>query len=215
MKNLNLKAKWITKNLETRLYQIPVPIIGLTGGIGTGKSTVAEILRAKNIPVIDADKLVKNIYQKPETLTFIAKHFPHVMEDGKIVFKKLRETAFIDVSAKKLLEDFIYAYLPDEFKKAYADFSNPHFIVYDVPLLFEKKLNGLIDLSVCVYAPREIQIERIVERDKSEKALAAKILESQMDIEEKKTRADLVILNCDGMEELKIAVDQFLEDVAN
>jgi dephospho-CoA kinase len=209
----NLKAKWITKNPETRLYHTPVPIIGLTGGIGTGKSTVAELLREKNIPVIDADKLVKNIYQKSETLEFIAKHFPHVIEDGMIVFTKLRQIAFVDAIAKKLIEDFIYAYMPGEFKQAFAAFANPHFIVYDVPLLFEKKLNELVDLSVCVYAPREIQIKRIIIRDHSSEELAAKIIDNQMDIEDKKKRSDLVIPNTLDAVNLKIAVEQFLKDI--
>lgn len=209
----NLKAKRTTKNPENRLYNIPVPIIGLTGGIGTGKSTVAEILRGKNIPVIDADRLVKNIYQKSETLEFISKHFPHVIDDGIIVFTKLRETVFLDSLAKKLIEDFIYAYMPGEFKKAFMAFNNPHFVIYDVPLLFEKKLNNFVDLSVCVYAPREVQIERIILRDKSSKELAAKILDNQMDIEEKKKRSDLVIVNTGKLEDLKISVGQFLKDI--
>ncbi|RPJ71497.1 MAG: dephospho-CoA kinase [Alphaproteobacteria bacterium] len=208
-----LKSEWITKNPESRLYQIPVPIIGLTGGIGTGKSTVAEILREKNIPVIDADKLVKNIYQKAETLEFIAKHFPRALVEGTINFKNLRETAFLDPLAKKLIEDFIYTYMPEEFKKAYATFSNPQFIVYDVPLLFEKKLNELVDLSVCVYTPRETQIERIIARDKSSRELASKIIDNQMDIEEKKKLSDFVISNTSDLVDLKISVEQFLKDI--
>lgn len=209
----NLKPKWITKKQENRLYQIPVPIIGLTGGIGTGKSTVAKILREKSIPVIDADDLVKNIYQKPETLEFITKHFPHVILDGVIVFKKLRESAFVDHLSKKLIEDFIYAFLPDEFNKAYAQFNNPHFIVYDVPLLFEKKLNDLVDLSVCVYAPRSLQIDRIIIRDKTSVEQATKILDHQMDIEEKRKHADLVVINTGNLEDLRISVGQLLKDI--
>lgn len=209
----NLKANWITKDPATRLYQIPVPIIGLTGGIGTGKSTVAEILRSHGIPVIDADGLVKNIYKKSETLDFISKHFPHAIEDGMIVFKKLRETVFVDARAKKLIEDFIYASMPEEFKKAFGQFDHPLFVVYDVPLLFEKNLSSLVDLSVCVYAPRPLQIERIVKRDNSSVELATKILENQMDIEEKKKRSDLIIDNTRELSDLKILVEHFLKDV--
>ena len=107
-----LKSKWITKNPENRLYHMPVPIIGLTGGIGTGKSTVSDILLKKNIAVIDADKLVKNIYILPETLEFVSKHFPLAFQNGSIDFTKLREIVFADPSAKKSIEDFIYAYIP-------------------------------------------------------------------------------------------------------
>lgn len=208
----NLKAKFITQTPESRLYHIPVPIIGLTGGIATGKSTVAQMLQEKNIPVIDADKLVKNIYQKSATLDFIARHFPHVIMDGEIVFKKLRETVFIDQMAKKLIEDYIYALLPEEFKKAFSAFPNPHFIVYDVPLLFEKGLDKYIDLSVCVYAPRATQLERLINRDNSSHELANKILNNQMDIEKKKEKADLVIENSGSLEDLKISVESMLAE---
>lgn len=206
----NLKAKFITHTPDSRLYQIPVPIIGLTGGIATGKSTVSEILKKNNIPVIDADRLVKNIYQKSATLEFIAKHFPHVIVDGQIVFKKLRETVFIDHMAKKLVEDYIYALLPAEFKMAFSAFDKPKFIVYDVPLLFEKGLDKYIDLSVCVYAPRSMQLDRLILRDKSSAELASQIINSQMDIEVKKQKADWVLENIENTEKLKATVEKML-----
>lgn len=205
-----LKAKWITKDSNNRLYQIPVPIIGLTGGIGTGKSTVASTLREKGIAVIDADKLVKNIYQKDKTFKFISDYFPSSILAGEIQFPLLRKIAFDDPSSKSRLEDFIYKELPAEFKKAYSDFKDPSFIVYDVPLLFEKKLNLLVDLSVCVYAPREMQIERILKRDRSSNELASKIVDDQMNIEDKKACADLIIINDQGPLELKLKIEQFL-----
>ncbi|MDO9183075.1 MAG: dephospho-CoA kinase [Bacteriovorax sp.] len=211
----SLKNNLISKNASTRLYHLPVPIIGLTGGIGTGKSTVARILADKGIPVIDADKLVKNIYQKHETVKFISHHFPDAIKDGTIDFKKLREIVFQDETAKKLVEDYIYAYLPIEFKKSIEELINPLFIVYDVPLLFEKKLNELVDISVCVYAPKKIQIKRIVSRDKSSTELAQKILENQMDIEQKKVLADFVISNTESQEQLIKLVDQFLNSILN
>ena len=209
----NLKAKWITKTPNNRLYQIPVPIIGLTGGIGTGKSTVANILREKGIVIIDADKLVKNIYQKTETFEFITQHFPTAIIEGIIHFPTLRKLAFDNLSSKTLLENFIYAELPDEFKKAYAAFIDPSFIIYDVPLLFEKKLNLLVDLSVCVYASRKIQIERIITRDHISFELASKIVDDQMNIEDKKRCSDLIIINDQGTLELKTNVDRFLEEI--
>ena len=208
-----LKAKWITKNPNNRLYQIPVPIIGLTGGIGTGKSTVATILRDIGIAIIDADKLVKDIYQQPKAFEFISEHFSSAIKAGVIHFPTLRKLAFEDSSSKKFLENFIYDDLPDMFKKAYAVFKNPPFIVYDVPLLFEKKLNLLVDVSVCVYAPRKIQLERIIARDHSSLELASKIIDDQIDIEDKKKCADIVIINDQSVLELKININQFLEEI--
>lgn len=208
-----LKANWIKKTPLNRLYHIPVPIIGLTGGIATGKSTLANFFRKNDIPVIDADRLVKNIYQLPETKAFIKDNFPTTIIDDEIIFKKLREIAFQDETAKKLLEDFIYAHLPNEFKKAFVSFDDPKFVVYDVPLLFEKKLNEFIDFSICVYAPKNIQIERLIARDHSTIDLAEKIINQQMDIEVKKNLCDFVINNIGSPEELDSAIEKFIKDI--
>lgn len=208
-----LKNSLIKHSEQTRLYQIPVPIIGLTGGIGTGKSTVADFFRKKGIPVIDADKNVKSIYQMPETHNFIHHNFPEAFHDGKIDFKKLRSIVFGNADAKKRLEDYIYAHMPNEFKSGFYQFNNPSFVVYDVPLLFEKNLHLLVDLSICVYAPKELQIERLMQRDQIERDLAEKILANQLDIEEKKKLADFIIINDGSLKDLEVQFEQFLEKI--
>ena len=208
MKKLN--PKWITKDPGTRLYHIPVPIVALTGGIATGKSTVAQLFRDAGIPVIDADKLVKGIYAKKESLDFISKHFPAAIIDQNIHFKTLRELAFKNPENQALLENFIYAQMPEAFTDAYNSFGLHHFIVYDVPLLFEKGLNFKTDVSVCTYSPKNIQIERLIKRDQISRELAETILSKQMDIEEKKEKSDLIILNTEGMAELKENFEKLL-----
>lgn len=205
-----LKNSLIKHTDATRLYQIPVPIIGLTGGIGTGKSTVSDFFRKKGIPVIDADKNVKNIYQLPATQVFIHKNFPTAFHEGRIDFKKLREIVFQNEDAKKLLEDYIYALMPNEFKQAFYQYNNPQFVVYDVPLLFEKNLHLLVDLSVCVYAPKNLQIERLIKRDNIDRELAEKMLANQMDIEEKKQLSDFVINNTGDINDLESEFEKFL-----
>jgi dephospho-CoA kinase len=204
-----LKNSLIKHTDKSRLYQIPVPIIGLTGGISTGKSTVADLFRKKGIPVIDADKNVKNIYQMPETITFIKNKFPEVVHNHIIDFKKLREIVFSNTDAKILIEEFIYAHLPNEFKQAFYLFDNPPFIVYDVPLLFEKQLHLLVDVTICVYSSRKQQIERLIKRDQIDRSLAEKILANQQDIEVKKKLADFVILNTEKAEDLEINFNDF------
>jgi dephospho-CoA kinase len=198
-----LNAKWITKNQNTRLYQIPVPIVGLTGGIATGKSTVADLFRKKNIPVIDADKLVKNIYQKTATVEFVKNNYPDVMENGAIIFPKLRELAFSTPEVKKKLEEYIYALLPSEFTNAFTLLPSAPFIVYDVPLMFERGLEAFIDCTICVYSPSALQIERLMKRDGINEDLAKNILNQQMNIEDKKSRANLVITNIGSLGHLE------------
>jgi dephospho-CoA kinase len=198
----NLNPKWITKSNQTRLYELPIPIIGLTGGIATGKSTVANFLRNKNFPIIDADALVKKIYQKAEVKEFIKNNFPIAIQTDEINFKILRELAFKDKQNIQKIEECIYRFLPTEFKETYHTFTNPNFIIYDVPLLFEKHLNLLVDTKICVYAPKEIQIERLMKRDHIERDVCLKILDNQMSIEDKKQLSDIVIKNDSTLDQL-------------
>jgi dephospho-CoA kinase len=209
MKKLN--NKWVTKTSETRLYNIPVPVLGLTGGIATGKTTVAQFFKDAGTPVIDADKLVKGIYSQKESFDFVSLHFLEAIVDNAIHFKTLRELAFRTPENQQKLENFIYAQMPGAFLEAYKLFGKHEFIVYDVPLLFEKGLFSKTDVSVCVYSPRETQLERLVKRDGISMDLAKTILDKQMDIEEKKKRSDLFIENSGAMTDLKNNFETLLE----
>lgn len=204
-----LKRTYVRLTSKERLYQLEKPIIGLTGGIATGKSSVSKILGEKGFIVIDADALVKSIYETEEAKAFVKKEFPAAW-DGKINFTELRSIAFRDASAKKSLEDFIYARLPEVFKQAVKKIGTQDFIIYDVPLLFEKNLDKKVDQTIVVYAPRETQRARIVGRDGSSEEIIDRILEQQMDIEEKKKRADFIIDNSQGPRELNSGVEELL-----
>ncbi|MBC7714137.1 MAG: dephospho-CoA kinase [Rhizobacter sp.] len=209
-----LKSNWITKDKTNRLYEIPVPILGLTGGIATGKSTVAQMFRDAGVPVIDADKLVKSIYQKKTSYDFVLKNFPDAITGNDIHFKKLREVAFTTAENQLMIETFIYAQMPEAFKEAYLSYPQHEFIVYDVPLLFEKNLNLKVDTCICTYAPRTVQLERLVKRDQISIELAGKILSKQMDIEEKKKKSDLFIENLNDLAALKNNFDKLMATLA-
>jgi dephospho-CoA kinase len=191
------------KKVSDRLYQISVPIVALTGGIACGKTTVAKMFIEKNIPLISADELVKEIYQEAEAFEFIKKTFPAATTEGKINFGILRSAVFDDNQLQAKVEEFIYQRLPEKFLAAFTQFSKPKLVVYDVPLLFEKKLNTKVDKIICVYCPKEKQIERLLNRDKITLDLAQKILQKQIDIEEKKKLADIVISNTMDLNHLK------------
>lgn len=212
--SLSLKPEFISKTVKTRLYQLDLPIIGLTGGIATGKSTVAELLKTSGLQVLSADQLVKNIYGTTEAKEFIQTHFPQVIENNFIVFKKLREIVFSDPLAKKEVEDFIYSKLPQTFLNAKNELVKNHpqmkCLIYDVPLLFEKGLFLKVDLSICVYLTRNEQKERLMKRDQIGAELAERILNEQWDIEVKKSKADTVIENTGTLKDLEIAVNQFV-----
>src|SRR6476661_1063578 len=114
----NLKAKYIKLEPGFRLYNLDKPIIALTGGIATGKSTVTKMLEAKGLQVIDADALVKSIYRKEETKNFIKTVFSVAWGNEEISFPKLRELVFQNPKVKEAVETFIYARLPEAFREA-------------------------------------------------------------------------------------------------
>jgi len=200
----SLKSQYIKLTSDSRLYGLDIPVIGLTGGIATGKSTVSGLFEKSGAAVVCADNLIHTIYAKQETLDFIASKSPKVIEAGKINFKILREEFFSIESLKTDIEQYLYAHLPHAFKAAVAKNENPKFIIYDVPLLFEKSLQDKLDLSILVYASAQTQIERLIKRDFITIELAKSILKQQIPIDDKQELSDQIIENIATIEELNI-----------
>lgn len=213
MSLLKLKSKFCKLGPDKRLYGLDVPIVGLTGGIATGKSTVSNILLKKGLPVIDADALVKDIYAKESTKALVARVAPTVSGLNGIDFKALRAVFFQEPEVKSELESHIYSHLPVAFIKKFKELGSPEFVVYDVPLLFEKSLENLMDVSVLVYAPKEIQIQRLIRRDKIDENLAQNILSHQWPIEKKKALAEVIIDNSREIGHLDKEVDHFVNSL--
>ena len=208
---MKLRDEFITCSPEERAFNLPYPVIGLTGGIATGKSTVARFLRARGLPIIDADALIKKIYQSQETKDFIASFHPEAIKDGEILFPLLREIFFNTPEAKWTIEAHLGKSLPLYFQEELQKLGKIDVLVYDVPLLFERGLESKVDQTIVVYAPRETQIARLLNRDGGRRELAEKILDHQMDIEEKKRRADLIIDNSGTEAELEVDLELLLK----
>ena len=200
-------------NQENRLHNSPYPVIGLTGGIATGKSTVSQYLKDHGENVICADELVHEIYSTEETFEFVSSVAQEAIADHQILFPKLRELFFNDKELQNKIETYIYSRLPRAFKKKYEEFNNPDFIFYDVPLLFEKNLNPLVDLITVVYSTPENQLKRLIQRDGIKEELAKNILQKQMPIDEKKQKADYVIENNTNLTDLYQSIDHFLKEI--
>jgi dephospho-CoA kinase len=210
-----LKSMFITLTPEKRLYKLDKPVIAITGGIATGKSSVTEILTSQGFKIIDADKLVKGIYQTQDSVDYVKDNIPGAYSDGGINFKTLRELFFKSPEIKKKIEDFIYPNLKEAFLKEALSMPHQDFYLYDVPLLFERGIDSKVDLIIVVYAPRETQIQRVIERDHCSPELAKKILDEQMDIEEKRTKANFIIKNQGSKKELAVEVDKLLLELMN
>ena len=208
---MKLKDQFIKLNSTQRLYGLSIPVVGLTGGIASGKSTVSKILLTKGLTVIDADQLVKSIYGKEEAIEFVRKNYPDVIKEGRIDFPELRKKVFTAPEIKSEIENFIYLRLPGAFSEAVSRVQGSQALVYDVPLLFEKNLESKFDLNVLVYAPQTIQLARLIKRDDQEEEMAKKIMTQQMDIEVKKTLADYIIDNSKTEADLQLSVEIFLQ----
>jgi dephospho-CoA kinase len=193
--------------------------IGLTGGIATGKSTVAMILREMGHPVVDADELARTVV-KPgtpvgdATLVRVAQVFgPEILNpDGSLDRSRLGQKVFQDPDLRLKLE----AILHPEIQKLRASerrrLENDGFPMafYDVPLLFEKHLESEFDHVVLVYTSEFLQRERLKARDHlGDEEISAR-LAAQWPIEEKKKRADYVILNSSGKDELRAQVKGYI-----
>lgn len=198
-----LKSIHIKLSVEERLYESKVPIIGLTGGIASGKSSVSKFFSQLGLCVIDADQLVRKIYSTQQTLDLISKIAPNALKDSKINFPKLRQLFFSDLNVKDQIEKHIYTELPSFFIKELNSFNTPNFVIYDAALLFDKGLEQKVDTSLLVYTSFELQLERLMKRDSITRELAHKIISDQMSLEEKKLRCDFLIDNTGNLSQLE------------
>ena len=140
----------------------------------------------------------------------------HGEAQEEINFKKLRELFFGHKSHQEILEKFIYERLPEEFMNSYRQLLNQgksiECLIYDVPLLFEKKLDSKVDLKVCVYTTPATQRQRLISRDKISAELANEIISHQISIDEKAKLSDVVIDNNGDLISLEANVEKFLAD---
>ncbi len=208
-----LSPKFIKLSKDNRLYGLDIPIIGLTGGISTGKSTVGKILSGKGLSVLNADVLVKDIYRLPETKEFIASRYSDCIVKGEIDFALLRTRFFRDSSTKTVIESFIYKGLPGAFQNAYAKLGKIDLLIYDAPLLFEKRMEKQVDVSVVVYTSPKIQRQRLMARDGHMENMAQSIMDQQIPIEQKRGRGDFMIDNSGTLEQLTAGTEEFLRSV--
>jgi len=185
-----------------RLYDLKIPVIGITGGIASGKSTVSKILMNQGEHVICADSIVKEIYQQDSTKNLIQRIAGKAIDDkSEINFKILRDLFFQNKQIKLELENHIHPQIERFFKdKMKSDLQR---IFYDVPLLFEKKMESKFDYIILVKVNEETQLERLTKRDNIGPELAKKIIKNQLHFTEKEKRSDFIIDNNQDQSELE------------
>ncbi len=189
-------------------------ILGLTGGIGTGKSTVAKMLREKNIPVVDTDSISKEIIEYPEIIEKIKAEISSKIfnNENKLDRKKLSEIVFENKDKLKKLNEIMHPVILkkmwEEVEKLKKDYK---IIVVDIPLLFEINMENEVDKVLLIYSSKEIQIERIMNRDGRSREEAIKIINSQMPLYKKREKSDYIIQNNDSLEKLEKNLDKVVQ----
>jgi dephospho-CoA kinase len=193
-------------------------LIGVTGGIATGKSTVDRMLAARGAAVIDADELAREAVGPGEaTLDRVAQRFGRdvLRPDGTLDRARLGQIVFADAGSRRDLERIthprIIELMQERIAAAFA--SSAQLVAVDVPLLFENGREAMFEGVLLVYAPRTVQIQRLRERNGLDEAAALQRLAAQLPIDEKRDRATWVIDNSDGLDPTAAAVGAWWESV--
>lgn len=192
-------------------------IIGLTGGIASGKSTVSNFFKELGVEIVDADLVAKEISEKKESVERIKDIFGNDIIDaeGKVIRERLRERVFRDRALLEKLNGIIHPQVIEYFQRKKIENSDSEIMIFDIPLLYETNMDKLCDNVIVVGLDKEKQIERVILRDGSSRELAQKIISNQMSLEDKMRRADIVIMNDGSLEDLKekvIEVYNFLKE---
>lgn len=194
-------------------------IIGITGGISTGKSTVSNILRDNGYKIIDADEIAREVVKvgSPAYIKIVEEFGHRILLDDKTINRKaLGNIIFNDIKSREKLNNITHPYIFESIKNNIQEICKDENIVFlDIPLLFEqfdlwKKYDILFNEIVLVYIDEETQIERLIKRDNICKEEALKKIRSQIPIDEKKIRSSKTIDNSGDFKYLKEQIEKLL-----
>lgn len=192
-------------------------IIGLTGSIASGKSTISEMLKEKGYPIIDAD-LVARVVVEPGTVTLsdIECIFgKEVMnEDGTLNREALGQLIFHDPAKRKQLNDLMHPAIRAEMLRQRDELfeSGEETLIMDIPLLFESRLQHFVDKILVVSVKEEIQLQRLMQRNSLSEEEAKARIQSQLPLSEKEKGADAVIYNNGSIEQSKVQLERILAE---
>ncbi|MGF9785907.1 dephospho-CoA kinase [Bacillus velezensis] len=194
-------------------------VIGLTGGIASGKSTVARMLIDKKITVIDADVIAKQAVEKGmpaygQIVEAFGKDI--LLENGGIDRKKLGSIVFTDEQKRLKLNQIVHPAVRAEMLKQRdeAVARKEQFVVLDIPLLYESGLDYLVGKVLVVTVPADIQLKRLIERNSLTEEEAMSRITSQMPLADKTKKADAVIDNSGSLEYTKHQLEEILSSWA-
>ncbi|HLQ70183.1 MAG TPA: dephospho-CoA kinase [Bacillota bacterium] len=191
-------------------------IIGLTGSIASGKSTVSAMFTSFNIPVVDADKISRLVVKPGEQAykDIVGTFGPDILQtDNTINRKKLGDIIFSDVDKRKQLNAIVHPAVRKRMLKERDEHiqSGHPCVVLDIPLLFESNLTHFVNTTVLVYVEEHIQVKRLMDREGYTEAEACQRINSQIPMDEKKQMADIVLDNNGTKEETYQQLKRYLQ----
>jgi len=172
-------------------------ILGLTGGIGAGKTLVSNHLASLDIEIVDADVIARDVVAiGSDGLNAIDQHFGHaiLLDDGSLNRAKLREIIFADSEQKNWLNNLLHPLIRQNITEQLTNAKSPY-VVLSAPLLFENKLDALCDHTLLVDVPVEVQLARTANRDSVSTEQVKNIIAAQMSREDKLQKADSILDN--------------------
>ena len=191
--------------------------IGLTGGIGCGKSTVSDLFKQHSIAVIDADEIAHQLVApRQKALQQIRVHFGSrfINADGSLQRSLLRDWVFQDAEKKRHLENILHPLVHAEIDQQLRRLSSPYALI-SIPLLIETDMQSLVDHILVIDCPREMQINRVKLRDKLTDSQISAIINNQVSRTKRLVHADSIIDNTQGLRDLSQQVNtlhqQFLK----
>jgi dephospho-CoA kinase len=192
-------------------------IIGLTGSIASGKSTVSQMLKESGYPIVDADLVARQVVEPgSETLEKIREAFGDeiILPDGSLDRKKVGDLIFSDPASRKRLNDIIHPAIRQEMLRQRAAYvaDGQKVVIMDIPLLFESKLQHFVDKILVVSVTEENQLKRLMERNELAEGEALARISSQLPMSVKEEGADAVIYNNGTIEETKWQLNRILEE---
>ena len=178
--------------------------VGITGGIGSGKTALTDWLAQQRITIVDADLAARTVVAPGQpALTEIAAAFGngYLLPDGQLDRAALRKLVFADADKRRTLEAITHPRIREELVQQLSAANSPY-AVLSSPLLLESGQSDLVDVSVVVDVPEAMQIARTMERDGNDQALVEGIMAAQLGRETRKSRADIVIDNSGTLADL-------------
>jgi dephospho-CoA kinase len=173
-------------------------VIGLTGGIGSGKTTIANYFATLGVPVYIADQEAKAILYTPQAVKEVAEVFGQgILTNGIPDRAKLADVVFKDAGKLKLLNNIIHPKVNDHFQGWLKSQNSAKFVIKEAAILFESGSYKDCDKIILVIAPKEIRVKRVMERDHAEEKMVLERIENQWDDSRKATLSDYIIQNID------------------